>query len=50
MVVCRKCLMAIECHEGRQIHRHLSWEDFTEEELTCEWCDEKFPIDEMVEI
>lgn len=55
MVVCKKCLMAIESREGNQIHRHLDYDRFYElsngeEELECEWCNEMFDCSDLVEI
>lgn len=38
--VCRKCLMAIECHEGTQatFPHYVDEEDTTESK--CDWCEE----------
>ena len=40
--VCRRCLMAIESHEGKQrtleIDVELDLDDY--ENVTCDWCDE----------
>jgi hypothetical protein len=37
--VCWRCLLGIECHEGKQVTREIpvDWED--ENESTCEWCE-----------
>lgn len=41
MRVCRRCLMAIESHEGYQMHKKIIVEDpDDEQESTCEWCEE----------
>lgn len=58
MIVCRRCLEAIESHEGYQIKRRLNpladeeliIEDGIEELVHCEWCEENVPIDETYEI
>lgn len=38
LCVCRKCLMAIESHEGRQITEYL---DDDECGNICDWCEEE---------
>lgn len=53
MLVCRCCLEAIEAHEGRQTKNHLEWNDNRindDGEVFCEWCEEYFEYDEIVEI
>ena len=59
MYVCNNCLSAIESHEGPQMYKRLSSEDIPnyliiedeyEELIKCEWCEEHFPINEMLEI
>lgn len=42
LFVCSRCLMGIECREGKQatfIH-YASEEDEEENGLTCDWCKE----------
>lgn len=38
--VCRKCLMAIECHEGSQITQAIAVDEEDETESKCDWCEE----------
>lgn len=57
MFVCEYCLRAIESHEGHQVSRKVYYLDVAEdlihedeegeETMTCEWCDEEIPVDEM---
>lgn len=51
MIVCKRCLEAIECHEGHQIKKKLDYDDDVEivddELVLCEWCEEYHPIDDM---
>lgn len=50
MIVCKRCLMAIESHEGPQAHKKLDWFSIDEELITCEWCEEDYEPDELYEI
>lgn len=39
--VCYKCLMGIECHEGKQATIEIYVDD-DEPETVCEWCEDWF--------
>jgi len=45
LTVCEHCLMGIECHEGKQIVKHIWCDD----DGICEWCEEE-GFDELFEI
>lgn len=50
MKVCRRCLMAIESHEGHQRSEPLIYTEFYNEESdvdVCEWCEEEELVDNM---
>ena len=38
--VCYRCLMGIECHEGKQATIEIYVDD--DQDITCEWCEERF--------
>ena len=46
LTVCERCLMGIECHEGKQITKEVYFDD---EDGVCEWCEEE-GFAELVEI
>lgn len=39
LMVCERCLMGIESHEGKQFTRKY-FPDLEEESGTCEWCED----------
>lgn len=55
MIVCKRCMTAIESHEGNLPKRKLSYFDDMDKAnendlIICEWCDEEYDISEMYEI
>ena len=53
MIVCRKCLVAIESHEGRKWKKEIEYNDERindYDECFCEWCEEYYDYAECVEI
>ena len=38
--VCYRCLMGIECHEGKQFVKEIFIDEDDENESKCEWCEE----------
>ena len=39
--VCYRCLMGIECHEGKQTVTELWVDEEDPDESKCEWCEEE---------
>lgn len=56
MIVCERCLQAIESHEGNQIKRKLGYINDADliiddnENVMCEWCEEEHELSECYEI
>ena len=44
--VCNRCLMGIECHEGKQFTKTIYFDDM---DGFCEWCEEN-GFDELQEL
>lgn len=50
--VCWRCLMAIECHEGKQVTRTIYTDgEYADdpEDTKCDWCEE-YGNDELYEL
>lgn len=50
MIVCKRCLIAIESHEGSVFHRHIDYTEYEGSTVKCEWCEEEYETSEMEEI
>ena len=53
MIVCSRCLQAIESRGEKLIKKNIEFDDERindNDEIYCEWCEEFFDYDECMEI